>query len=57
MDIALGLGLIGNITSKETKKEPVITDKIRNMPIMETVRPTSHFAGKRPVSGLSVGTN
>ena len=32
-------------------------DKIRNMPIMETVRPTSHFAGKRPVSGLSVGTN
>ena len=32
MDIALGLGLIGNITSKETKKEPVITDEIRNMP-------------------------
>ena len=32
MDIALGLGLIGDITSKESKKEPTITDKIKNMP-------------------------
>jgi len=30
MDIALGLGLIGNITSKESRKEPIITDKIKN---------------------------
>jgi len=32
MDIGLGLGLLGNITSKEKKKEPIITDKIKNTP-------------------------